>query len=256
MLPATLQFLIVMIGCSLNERMQKRLDYKREEVLILKGILQSVTGKARIDFTEAQRRRLAVVGKDLTPKERSECCEIVKPRTILDWFRRIYSAKYDSSQSPRKKGRPPKPQQTRDLVIRLALENLSWGYTKIRDVVKVGLGIDICRNTVANILNKAGIVPAPELSFEPAVTAQESESATNGPPSSSFALPHPWPQQTILPSLRSAQFWKPSADTSANSPGGGDASMPQHTSAPDARMPQLSCVPAKMLANSPLGASV
>jgi hypothetical protein len=36
------------------------------------------------------------------------------------------------------------------------------GYTKIRDAVNVGLGIDICRSTVANILNEAGIVPAPE----------------------------------------------------------------------------------------------
>ena len=159
-LPATLQFLIVMIACSLNERMQKRLDYKTEEVLILKEILQSVTGKARIDFTEEQRRRLAVVGKDLTPKERTACCEIVRPRTILDWFRRIFSEKYDSSKSPR--GRPAKSKETRDLVIKLALDNLPSGYTKIRDAVNVGLGIDICRNTVANILNKAGIVPAPE----------------------------------------------------------------------------------------------
>ena len=64
--------------------MQRRLDHKTEEVLILKEILQSITGKARIDFTEDQRRRLAVVGKDLTPKERDACCEIVRPKTILD----------------------------------------------------------------------------------------------------------------------------------------------------------------------------
>jgi putative transposase len=47
-------------------------------------------------------------------------------------------------------------------VIRIALDNLDWGYTKIRDAVNVGLGIDICRNTVANILHEAGMVPAPE----------------------------------------------------------------------------------------------
>ena len=151
-----------MIACSINERLQKALDYKAEEVVILKEILKTVTGKNRIDFTEDQRGRLAVLGKDLTPKERKEHCEIVKPRTILDWFRRIYSEKYDSSKSPRKKGRPRKPQEIRDLVVKIAQDNISWGYTKIRDAVNAGLKIDLCRNTVANILDQAGIVPAPE----------------------------------------------------------------------------------------------
>ena len=86
MLPATLQFLIVMIARSINERMQKRLDYKTEEVLVLKEILRSVTGKGRIDFTENHRKRLAAKGKELTPKEREACCELARPRTILDWF--------------------------------------------------------------------------------------------------------------------------------------------------------------------------
>jgi transposase len=142
--------------------MQKALDYKSEEVLILKQILQEVTKKKRIDFTEEQRARLALLGKALTAKERRDYCEIVRPKTILDWFRRIYSEKYDSSKSPRRTGRPSKPKEVRELVMRLAHENLSWGYTKIRDVVNEGLQIDICRNTVANILHRAGIVPAPE----------------------------------------------------------------------------------------------
>jgi transposase len=162
MLPSTLQFLIVMIGCAINERLQKALDYKSEEVVILKQILREVTKKERIDFTEDQRARLALLGKALTAKERREYCEIVKPRTILDWFRRIYSEKYDSSKSPRRKGRPRKSKEIRELVIRLAKDNLSWGYTKIRDAVNAGLQVDICRNTVANILHEAGVVPAPE----------------------------------------------------------------------------------------------
>jgi putative transposase len=158
----TLRFFIATIACAINERQQKALEYKTQEVLVLKDILKSITGKNRIDFTEGQRRRLAVAGKGLTAKEREELCELVKPKTILEWFRRVFSEKYDSSQSPRKKGRPPKPKEIRDLVIKIAEKNLSWGYTKIRDAVNVGLQIDICRSTVANILHEAGIVPAPE----------------------------------------------------------------------------------------------
>ena len=162
MLPATLQFLIVMIASSINERMQKQLDYKTEEVLVLKEVLKAVTGKNRIDFNDCQRGRLATKGKTLTPNEREECCELVRPKTILEWFRRIYAEKYDSSKSRRRPGRPRKPDEMRKLVLAIANDNLSWGYTKIRDAVNVGLGIDICRSTVANILNEAGIVPAPE----------------------------------------------------------------------------------------------
>jgi hypothetical protein len=72
MLPLTVQFFIAMIACAINERQQKALEYKTEEVLVLKGILKAVTGKERIDFTEDQRRRLAVAGKELTAKEREE----------------------------------------------------------------------------------------------------------------------------------------------------------------------------------------
>jgi putative transposase len=162
MLPLTLQFFIAMIACAINERQQRALEYKTEEVLVLKDILKAITGKNRIDFTEGQRRRLAVAGKGLTAKEREELCELVKPKTILEWFRRIFSEKYDSSQSRRKRGRPPKPKEIRDLVIKIAENNLSWGYSKIRDAVNVGLQIDICRTTVATILHEAGIVPAPE----------------------------------------------------------------------------------------------
>ncbi len=105
MLPLTLRFFIAMIACAINERQQKALEYKTEEVLVLKDILKAITGKQRIDFTEDQRRRLAVAGKELTAKEREELCELVKPKTILEWFRRIFSEKDDSSLSRRWRGR-------------------------------------------------------------------------------------------------------------------------------------------------------
>jgi hypothetical protein len=50
----------------------------------------------------------------------------------------------------------------RKLVIKLVTENPRWGYTKIRDALRTGLGVEIGRTTVANILAEAGIEPAPE----------------------------------------------------------------------------------------------
>ena len=68
--------------------------------------------------------------------------------------------KYDSSEARR--GRPGKPKDVRKLVIKLAMENLGWGYTKIRDALRTGLAVEIGRTTAANILAEAGIEPAPE----------------------------------------------------------------------------------------------
>ena len=48
-----------------------------------------------------------------------------------------------------------------DLILRMALENRSWGYTRIRGAL-ANLGHDVGRGTIANILHEHGIEPAPE----------------------------------------------------------------------------------------------
>jgi transposase len=156
----TLQFIIVMVASAINDRLQRKLDYVEAERRILREQLDAATGGKQFSFTADQRRRLATAGKLLTPDERRKCCHLVKPATILSWFRHLAARKYDSSEARR--GRPPKPKDVRMLVIKLAAENLRWGYTKIRDALRTGLGIEIGRTTVANILAEAGIEPAPE----------------------------------------------------------------------------------------------
>lgn len=99
-------------------------------------------------------------GKELTPVEREACCQIVRPATILAWFRRLAARKYDGSRS-QKRGRPRKASEIRKLVLKMARENIGWGYTKIRDALR-GLKIEIGRTAVADILVEAGIEPAPE----------------------------------------------------------------------------------------------
>jgi transposase len=160
MLPATLQFIIAMVAHAINERMARRVDYLHEEVRVLKEALAAATGKIRIDFTAEQRRRLALKGKQLTADERRACCQIVRPETILAWFRQLAADKYDSSKT-RKVGRPRKASDIRQLVLVMARDNPGWGYTKIRDALR-GLKIGIGRTAVASILAEAGVEPAPE----------------------------------------------------------------------------------------------
>jgi transposase len=149
-----------MIACAIKERMQRKLDNTQEAVRVLKEILAALTGAGRISFTADQQRRLAITGKALSPEERKRCCQIVKPGTILGWFRQMAARKCDSSKA--KVGRPRKKKDIRKLVIEMALANLGWGYTKIRDALQTGLKIEIGRTTVANILLAKGIEPAPE----------------------------------------------------------------------------------------------
>jgi hypothetical protein len=143
MLPATLQFLIAMIACAINDRMHRKLDYAQEEIRVLKEAVRAATGSSRISFTADQRRRLAVAGKELTPEERRKYCQLVKPATILAWFRELGARKYDSSGL--KLGRPRKARDIRKLVIEMALANEGWGYTKLRDALRTGLKIEIAR---------------------------------------------------------------------------------------------------------------
>jgi transposase len=160
MLPVTVQFIVAMLAYALNERMARRLEYLQEEVRVLKEALQTATAQRRIPPSDEQRRRLASKGKALTPAEREECCQIVRPSTILGWFRKLVARKCDRSRV-RGPGRPRKANPIRELIVRIAAENPGWGYSKIRDA-RHGLKIEIGRTTVANILSQAGIEPAPE----------------------------------------------------------------------------------------------
>jgi hypothetical protein len=121
MLPTTLQFLIVVIATTINERLQRKLDYTREEVSVLKEQVAALTGGKKLSFSARQRRRLATAGKLLTPDERQKCCQLVQPGTILAWFRQLAARKYDSSEVRR--GRPPKPKDVRKLVVEMAMAN-------------------------------------------------------------------------------------------------------------------------------------
>jgi len=53
------------------------------------------------------------------------------------------------------------PRELAELVVRMAVENPNWGYTRIRGAL-ANLGHEVARNTVKRILQDHGIQPAPE----------------------------------------------------------------------------------------------
>jgi transposase InsO family protein len=82
---------------------------------------------------------------------------LVKPDTVLRWHRRLVANHWTSPHRP---GRPSTAVEARQLIIRLAHENPTWGYRRIHGEL-TRLGITIAASTVWAILKKAGIDPAP-----------------------------------------------------------------------------------------------
>ena len=144
-----------------NRQQQDVIDYLREEDRVLREHL----GERRLRFTDDQRRRLALRGKKLGTKMLADVAGIATPDTILRWYRQLVSRKYDGSRV-RGPGRPKTEDDIAKLIVQMANENRSWGYTTIRDAL-ANVSVTVGRTTSKRILADNGIVPAPERKKRP-----------------------------------------------------------------------------------------
>jgi hypothetical protein len=100
-----------------NRRMQAVIDYQHTEIQILKERL----GRKRLLLNDEQRRRLAVKGKALGHKLLQQFATLFTPDTILRWHRELIARKWDyTDQRQAPPGRPPVPDEVRDLVLQMA----------------------------------------------------------------------------------------------------------------------------------------
>jgi transposase InsO family protein len=81
---------------------------------------------------------------------------------LLAWHRKLIAEKYDGHEK-RGPGRPRTGKEIETLVVRLAEENRAWGYRRIQGAIS-NLGHKLARSTIADILHRRGIEPAPERS--------------------------------------------------------------------------------------------
>ena len=83
---------------------------------------------------------------------------IVTPDTLLRWHRQLVACKWTHARRSQPRGVLA---EIRRLVVRMAEDNPTWGYTRIQGALK-NVGHRVGRSTIARILKAHGLAPVPE----------------------------------------------------------------------------------------------
>jgi putative transposase len=136
-----------------------RADRSKElEILVLRhelAVLRRQVGRPQ--FEPPDRLILAALSR-VAPRQ-SWSAFPVRPETLLRWHRRLIARRW--TYPHRRPGRPPIEREIRELIVRLARENTSWGYVRIVGELRK-LGITVSATLVRGVLAEAGIPPAPQ----------------------------------------------------------------------------------------------
>jgi putative transposase len=152
---SALQLLLAVLTGWLDRREREGLRYLLEENRVLRRQLRG----RHLHLTDDDRRRLAVRAYRLGRRRLREIATIVTPDTLRRWHRRLVARKWPYA-APRLSRRGVLA-EIRQLIIRMAGEHPTWGYTRIQGALK-NVGHRVGRSTIARILKAAGVPPVPE----------------------------------------------------------------------------------------------
>ena len=150
-----MRILAYIIGTVYQELLLRN-EYLAAENLILKAQLKTL-----LRLTDTDRMTLAEIAHRLGRKALEDVANVMRPDTIMGWYRRLVAHMFDGSTSRRYPGRPRIDDEIERLVVRMAEENSDWGYDRIVGAME-NLGYRLSDQTVGNILQRHGIPPAPE----------------------------------------------------------------------------------------------
>jgi hypothetical protein len=154
--PPLLSLLLMVVSGWVHRHQLTVIEFLQAENRLLKETL----GGKRLRFTDAERALLARKAKAVGRKGLLELDTIVSPDTLLRWHRRLVAQKWNFAHR-RGPGRPRIMQEIAELIVRMALENPGWGYTRIRGALS-NLNHRVGRGTTANVLKRSGVEPSPE----------------------------------------------------------------------------------------------
>jgi putative transposase len=127
------------------------------ELLVLRhqlAVLRRQIPRPRLE--PADRVLLAAVSRAL-PRPRWSCF-FVTPATLLRWHRRLAAGAW--TYPHRHPGRPPLNPEVQQLIVRLAKENPTWGYQRIKGELQ-RLGVRVSATAIRTTLRRHGLDPAP-----------------------------------------------------------------------------------------------
>src|SRR6266403_812899 len=133
----------------------------RNEYLAAENRITKAQLKGRLKLSDTERGALGGIGHRLGRKVLADVATIARPDTILGWYRKLVARKFDGSKARRGPGRPRIKREVEQFIIRMASENLDWGYDRIAGAL-ANLGYEISDQTVGNVLQRHGLPPAPE----------------------------------------------------------------------------------------------
>jgi transposase InsO family protein len=129
---------------------------KDAEILVLRQQLAVLRRQvARPRFSWSDRALLAALTKLLSRE--SWAAFLVTPGTVLGWHKALVKRHWTHAGRP---GRPALPEETVDLIVRMAKENPSWGYLRIVGELEK-LGVKLSKTSVASVLKRHKLPPAP-----------------------------------------------------------------------------------------------
>jgi putative transposase len=145
-----------------------RSDEKDLEILLLRQQLRIVERKQGRgpQIPRWQKVPLAMLTMRLKKQARDgkvalkESVRLFKPATVIGWHQALVRRKwtYKQGSSP---GQPPIDKELEQLIVKVAKDNPNLGYEKLAGEMGK-LGYDVSKTTVSTVLNRHGILPAPE----------------------------------------------------------------------------------------------
>jgi hypothetical protein len=151
---AALQIVLGVLTGWLDRRERETIAYLIEENRLLRCKL----GGRRLSLTDDDRHRLAVRAYRVGRAALREIATIAMPDTLLRWHRQLIARKWTYARKSRRRG---VLFEIRQLVVRMATENPTWGYTRIQGAL-TNVGHCVGRSTIRRILKAAGLPPVPQ----------------------------------------------------------------------------------------------
>ena len=138
-----------------------------------------------------------------------EIATIATPDTLLRWHRQLIARKWTYASRP---GRRSVLLEIRRLVVRMAEENPTWGYTRIQGALK-NVGHRVGRSTIRRILKAAGLPPVPQrpTSWQTFLKAHWGVIA-----GADFFTTEVWTRQGLVTLPCSSSIWPPGACRSSD----------------------------------------